>query len=205
MVATAQGSPASVVAYVAKNTLVLDYHALSSLVAKHRYDRSAVRCTTTTTKHISRAGGTLSADLGTDGALDATHHRTHASRAPNTSESPFRLQVRRAAGGAIYSITKSQGQPEARSQSPAVLVSLAITPDQPPQPPHAGCCPSISVSASAPPWQRIQPPARRGTSSSSPKGTRSQALHQLPTPLSGPTILFVDRHVDMPPTQVVWC
>jgi hypothetical protein len=106
---------------------------------------------------------------------------------------------------AIYSITKSQGQPKARSQSPAVLVSLAITPDQPPQPPHAGCCPSISVSASAPPWQRIQPPARRGTSSSSPKGTRSQALHQLPTPLSGPTILFVDRHVDMPPTQLVWC
>ena len=111
MVATAQGSPASVVAYVAKNTLVLDYHALSSLVAKHRYDRSAVRCTTTTTKHISRAGGTLSPTLGTDGALDATHRRTHTSRAPNTSESPFHLQVRRAAGGAIYSITKSQGQP----------------------------------------------------------------------------------------------
>jgi hypothetical protein len=104
------------------------------------------------------------------GALDATHRHIHTSRAPNPSESPFRLQVRRASGGAIYSITKRQGQPKARSQSPAVLVALAITLDQPP---HAGCCPSIS--ASVPPWQRIQP-ARRGTSSSSPKGTRSQTL-----------------------------
>jgi hypothetical protein len=172
MVGTSQDSPASVVALWQKLFRHGRWHDLSSLVAKHRYDRSAVRCATTTTKHISRAGGTLPPTLGTDGALDATHRRTHTSRAPNTSESPFHLQVRRAAGGAIHSITKSQGHPKARSQSPTVLVALATTPDQPP---HAGCCPSIKATASVPPWQRIQP-ARRGTSSSSPKGTRSQTL-----------------------------
>ena len=79
--ARAQGSPASFSALCQKLSRLGSYHALS-LVAKHRYYRSAVPCTTTTTKHISRVGDIFLANLGIHGVLNTKHHYTHTSRAP---------------------------------------------------------------------------------------------------------------------------